>query len=142
VLTRKHFEAIAAILKAEKDTFQGNEAAELAVERVAYNLADAFTEFSSRFDPVRFLTASGVDEPSALPVVHEVKEPPEDNSMLLSELHEMIRDVCPDASFTENSKNEVMVYTGYMFDPSQYQELLILPYDKALMLQRVIPIPK
>lgn len=136
MLAKKHFEAIAAILKAEKDTFQGNEAAELAVERVAHNLCDMFTEFNGRFDPVRFLTACGVDEPSALPVVHEVKESTE--VMTMAEFEEAVKDLFPNGVIDQASDGQLTVYTGLKIDPDSEEKHQYKPYDVATKFIRVI----
>lgn len=73
-MSKKHFEAIARIIKTELETTRSfwNDAAagydagyaagaEFGIERTAKNLADEFGKFNPNFDRQRFLTACGVE---------------------------------------------------------------------------------
>lgn len=58
-MTRKHFEAIAAILAANSDR-SGTAAETWRVQCIADDLADLFGQSNPRFDRQRFLAASHV----------------------------------------------------------------------------------
>lgn len=60
---RSDFEMIARSVKGVMNEFAGIESVEIAVERLAYDLADSFGEDNPRFDAVKFLKACGVQEP-------------------------------------------------------------------------------
>ena len=59
MFTRKHFEAVAAILKAQDtenyDVFK-------AVREIARNMADVFQASNERFDRNRFMQACGFED--------------------------------------------------------------------------------
>lgn len=62
-MTKKHFEAIAAIIKAQYDSASkrrdGWEACQ-TIEHTADNLAEYFASQNPRFDELKFLQACGV----------------------------------------------------------------------------------
>lgn len=61
-VSKQDFEAIARIVVNVYGEWAGNEAAELACERIAYDLADYFGEVNPHFNETRFLTACGIQE--------------------------------------------------------------------------------
>lgn len=59
-LSKKHHEAIAAAIRAER-CGPGSPAVETALDQVASRLADYFAADNPRFDRARFLAACGVE---------------------------------------------------------------------------------
>ena len=64
-MTKKHFEAIAAIIKSDLDALSdvsgpAAESAREACENIAVGMADYFASENPRFDREKFLTACGV----------------------------------------------------------------------------------
>ena len=65
-MTRKHFEAVARILKAEKDAGPDynlehrRDVHEVTVSAIAHGLVEFFGTENERFDRERFLTACGL----------------------------------------------------------------------------------
>lgn len=65
MLSRKHYKAIAEIIKTQKDLadiFAGKEFATQRIDDVATGLADHFAKDNPRFDRERFLAACGLTE--------------------------------------------------------------------------------
>ena len=60
-MTRKHFEAIARVLRTEMRDMTVTVGERMVVERIARDLAEQFAEENPRFDTERFLAASGVE---------------------------------------------------------------------------------
>ncbi len=58
-MTKKHFEAIAATIRKEREfqVSQGNHSAAIAITAVAHGLASDFAQANPRFDRVKFLDA-------------------------------------------------------------------------------------
>lgn len=63
-MTKKHFEAIAKIIKEEKEA-SSNEDADVMANAIALRLSQYFITENHHFDPYRFLRACGI-RPEAL----------------------------------------------------------------------------
>ena len=61
-MSKKDYELIAATIRTERELFDGNEAAEIGIERIAYGRTDLFYENNDRFDRDKFLIACGIQE--------------------------------------------------------------------------------
>jgi hypothetical protein len=59
-MSKKHFEAVAAILREERQSWEGNGQVQQALSYVAVGLASAFSKANPRFDRSRFLEAARV----------------------------------------------------------------------------------
>lgn len=60
-MTKKHFIAIAATIRAEINSREKDEAEIWGVEALARNLCDDFARFNPNFDRGRFLAACGIE---------------------------------------------------------------------------------
>lgn len=67
-MTRKHFTAIAFMLKAQFALSESKREAEM-IARITRNLAAQFSQINGSFDFARFYTACGLDPHGYLPVI-------------------------------------------------------------------------
>jgi hypothetical protein len=69
-MSRKHYIAAAAAIREAWESESDNYRAQLAVERVAFGLADTFQSDNPAFDRARFMRAA-IPEPQPVPATHD-----------------------------------------------------------------------
>jgi hypothetical protein len=64
-MSKRHFEAIAAVIAGDLASHRHNDSAYYAIRNVALSMADLFRRENPRFDRVRFLRACGLRDEDA-----------------------------------------------------------------------------
>ena len=60
-MSKKHYKAIAKIIREAKEDYQGGTPAELVLSTIDMQLADYFADDNSRFNTNKFLEACAID---------------------------------------------------------------------------------